>query len=126
MSPIHALTRDPNNKVIAGVCSGIANYFGWDPTVVRAVFAISLLFGGSGFFVYLVLWLVMPEGPAIQPVEEFVFEEQVYPAPTNFGQPYPQPYSQPGDAYNQAYPQPDNTSGQAYPQPGDAYNQPNN
>ncbi len=62
MNPQRTLMRDPNNQVIAGVCSGIANYFGWDPTLVRAVFGISLLFGGAGFFVYIVLWIVMPEG----------------------------------------------------------------
>ncbi|WRS30414.1 PspC domain-containing protein [Actinomycetaceae bacterium MB13-C1-2] len=57
------LVRDPNNKMIAGVCSGIAEYFGWDATWVRAAFGISLLFGGTGFFIYIVLWIVMPEGP---------------------------------------------------------------
>lgn len=68
------LVRDPNNKMIAGVCSGIAEYFGWDPTWVRAAFGVSLLFGGTGFFIYIVLWIVMPEGP-------------IYPAPPQWTDP---------------------------------------
>lgn len=51
-----------NDKMIAGVCAGIAEYFGWDPTVVRlAYFLISVLFAGfPGLLAYLILWIVMP------------------------------------------------------------------
>ncbi len=55
------LYRDPQNAMIAGVCSGIAAYFGVDATIVRLIFIIALFFGGAAIPVYLVLWLVMPE-----------------------------------------------------------------
>lgn len=55
------LYRDPDNRVIAGVASGIAQYFDIDVAIVRIVFAISVLLGGSGILVYIVLWLAVPE-----------------------------------------------------------------
>jgi phage shock protein PspC (stress-responsive transcriptional regulator) len=55
------LYRDPNNMLIAGVASGIANYFQIDPIIVRLLFVASLFFGGAGILVYIVLWVVMPE-----------------------------------------------------------------
>ena len=55
------LTRS-NNRMIAGVCSGIADYFGWDITLVRIVYVIATFFTAfSGGIVYLILWMVMPE-----------------------------------------------------------------
>jgi phage shock protein PspC (stress-responsive transcriptional regulator) len=55
------LYRDPENQVIAGVASGIANYFQIDPIIVRLLFVASLFFGGAGILIYIVLWIVMPE-----------------------------------------------------------------
>ena len=55
------LTRPKNNKVIAGVCAGIANYFNLDPVLVRIIWLVLLLFFGIGLFAYLLLWVVMPE-----------------------------------------------------------------
>ncbi len=49
------------NKKIAGVCSGIAEYFGWDPTVVRLAWVIFMLAGGSGILAYIIAMVVMPE-----------------------------------------------------------------
>jgi phage shock protein PspC (stress-responsive transcriptional regulator) len=47
--------------VIAGVCGGLANYFGFDPTVIRVVFALLTLFTAfSGVLIYFILWLLMP------------------------------------------------------------------
>ena len=55
------LTRS-NNRMIAGVCSGIADYFGWDITLVRIVYVLATFFTVvSGGIVYLILWLIMPE-----------------------------------------------------------------
>ncbi|MFA5134406.1 MAG: PspC domain-containing protein [Patescibacteria group bacterium] len=54
------LYRNPDDTIIAGVCSGIAAFFGIDPVIVRLLFGLSILLGGTGFFVYLVLWLIMP------------------------------------------------------------------
>jgi len=55
------LTRSTHDRTIAGVCAGIAEYFGIDPVLVRAVFVISALAGGPGLILYIVLWIVMPE-----------------------------------------------------------------
>lgn len=55
------LYRSANNKVIAGVCGGVAEYFEIDPTIVRIVWLLLAFPGGVGFLAYLVCWLVMPE-----------------------------------------------------------------
>ncbi len=55
------LTRS-NDKMIAGVCAGIADYFGWDPTLVRVGYVLLSIFTVfAGVLAYLVLWLVMPK-----------------------------------------------------------------
>ncbi|MDL2222186.1 PspC domain-containing protein [Parabacteroides sp. OttesenSCG-928-N08] len=55
------LTRS-NNKMIAGVCAGIADYFGWDPTIVRIAYTLLSFFTVfAGVLCYLVLWMVMPQ-----------------------------------------------------------------
>ena len=46
--------------MIAGVCAGIARRFGWDPTVVRVVAAVSILLPGPQIIAYLILWALMP------------------------------------------------------------------
>ncbi len=54
------LFRDPDDKVLAGVCSGIANYFDLDPIWIRGAFAITFFAFGSGVLLYFVLWAIMP------------------------------------------------------------------
>jgi len=54
-----ALVR-PRNRVIAGVCSGLAARFGWSPTVVRLLFVLSCILPGPQFLVYIALWVLMP------------------------------------------------------------------
>jgi phage shock protein C len=53
------------DKVIAGVCAGIAEYFGWDVTLFRVVFVLVSILSVAfpGILVYLVLWVVMPRPP---------------------------------------------------------------
>lgn len=65
------LTRSTTDKVIGGVCSGIAHYFGIDPVIVRLL-AVALVFaGGMSILLYPVLWLIMPAAySAQQPVSE--------------------------------------------------------
>ncbi len=46
--------------MIAGICAGLAEYFGIDPTIVRVLFVLFLLAGGSGILLYLILWLIIP------------------------------------------------------------------
>jgi phage shock protein PspC (stress-responsive transcriptional regulator) len=55
-----ALTRRQDNKVIAGVCSGLADRFGLAPNLVRLLFVLSCLLPGPQFVIYLALWVVMP------------------------------------------------------------------
>lgn len=54
------LARVEEGKMIAGVCTGLARYFGVDVTVVRLVFALLALFAAGGVLLYLILWLIMP------------------------------------------------------------------
>jgi len=58
------LTRSRRDRKIAGVCGGLAEYFGWDPTVVRVVYVVVSVISAAfpGLLVYLILWMVMPEG----------------------------------------------------------------
>ena len=58
---VRKLTRSTTDRRIAGVCGGLANYLTVDPVVLRIIFLISLVFGGLGFWAYLVIWLVAPE-----------------------------------------------------------------
>lgn len=51
------------DKVIAGVCGGIAERLGWDPTVVRVIAAFLLFSGGSAIPIYLVIWAITPVAP---------------------------------------------------------------
>ena len=48
-------------KKLFGVCSGLANYFDIDPTVMRALFIIAVLMAGTGVLVYIILAIIMPE-----------------------------------------------------------------
>ncbi|MCU1245350.1 MAG: hypothetical protein JWN02_1260 [Acidobacteria bacterium] len=56
------LRRSRNNKMIAGVCGGIAEWLGWDPTLVRVLYVLGSIMSVAfpGTIVYLVLWALMP------------------------------------------------------------------
>ena len=56
------LARPRRGKMIAGVCAGIADHYGWSTGTVRLVFLLFGLFG-AGELAYIVLWLVMPKAP---------------------------------------------------------------
>lgn len=53
--------RDGEEKVIGGVCSGVSHYFDIDPIWLRLIFAISFFGFGAGFWVYIILWVIIPE-----------------------------------------------------------------
>jgi phage shock protein C len=58
------LYRSRNNRMIIGVCAGLGEFFGIDPSIVRLVFVAGALFGfGSFIFIYLVMFFVVPEEP---------------------------------------------------------------
>jgi len=55
------LYRSEQRKVFGGVCGGLAEYFGWDVTILRVLWVVATIFMlGTGLIAYLVLWLVMP------------------------------------------------------------------
>ena len=54
------LYKSNSNKMIAGVCGGIAEYFNVDPTLVRLAWVVFALFAGSGLLAYIIFALVMP------------------------------------------------------------------
>jgi len=56
------LYRSKSSRIIAGVCGGLAEWLGWDPTLVRILYIIlSVATAFSGIIVYIVLWILMPE-----------------------------------------------------------------
>ncbi len=57
-----ALNRSHQDKLLAGVCGGLAEYLGWDATLVRIIFALLTIFSAAfpGILVYLILWILMP------------------------------------------------------------------
>ena len=57
------LRRSRKNRIIAGVCGGIADWLGWRPTLVRILYVIVSIIsvGFPGILVYIVLWIVMPQ-----------------------------------------------------------------
>ena len=57
------LYRYPQSGMLAGVCAGIAEYFGWDTTWVRLGWALFTLLGGSGLLAYIIAAIVIPKAP---------------------------------------------------------------
>jgi phage shock protein PspC (stress-responsive transcriptional regulator) len=57
------LQRSRRHKMIAGVCGGLADWLGWDPTVVRIAYVLVSVLSAAfpGILVYLVLWVLMPQ-----------------------------------------------------------------
>ena len=57
------LYRSRTDKIIAGVCGGLGDYFNMDPLIFRIVFLLLLFAGGSGFWLYIVLAILIPKEP---------------------------------------------------------------
>ncbi|HSZ98914.1 MAG TPA: PspC domain-containing protein [Streptosporangiaceae bacterium] len=56
------LVRSRKGRMVAGICAGVAEYFGWDVTLVRVIVAvIAVLTGGAGLLAYLAAWAIIPE-----------------------------------------------------------------
>lgn len=62
MSSNKRLARSSSDRWIAGVCAGVAEYFGWDPAIVRLAYVLLSVCsaGFPGTFIYIILWLIMP------------------------------------------------------------------
>jgi len=60
--PANRLRRSRRNRMLAGVCGGLAEWLGWEPTLVRVLYVVVSLFSVAfpGILVYVVLWIVMP------------------------------------------------------------------
>jgi phage shock protein C len=65
-TPAKKLYRSTTNTMLGGVCGGFAEYFGWDPTLVRIIYALVSIFSAAfpGIIVYVVLWAIIPKRPA--------------------------------------------------------------
>ena len=58
---IKRLYRSKKDRMIAGVCGGLAEYFEVDPTIIRVAWVVFSLMGGSGILAYIICWLIVPE-----------------------------------------------------------------
>jgi phage shock protein PspC (stress-responsive transcriptional regulator) len=103
------LYRDEYHKVLGGVCSGLAEYFDMDVTVVRLLFAFTVIIMGVGIIPYIVLWIVLPKKGYVynnynNPTVDYTVPPQQpdqagAPQPANpFANPYDNPYS--GNPFN--------------------------
>ena len=61
--PSGKLHRSTSNRVLAGVCGGIANWLGWNPTMVRVLYIVISILSVAfpGILAYIILWIVMPK-----------------------------------------------------------------
>lgn len=57
------LMRSSTDKKIGGVCAGLADYFDLDPTLIRVLWLLAVLFAGCGLLAYIILWIVLPLAP---------------------------------------------------------------
>jgi len=57
------LYRSVTDKMVGGVCGGLAEYFAIDPVIVRLIFVLAVIFGGSGILAYIILWIIIPQKP---------------------------------------------------------------
>jgi phage shock protein C len=62
-SDIKKLYRSRSDRIVGGVCGGLGKYLSIDPTVIRILYVLFALTGGSGIFIYLILLLIIPEEP---------------------------------------------------------------
>ncbi|WP_291856797.1 PspC domain-containing protein [Marinilabilia sp.] len=60
------LFRDPDSRVLGGVCSGLGSYFGVDPIIFRLLFIVATILYGTSFLAYIVLWIAIPKAVTVQ------------------------------------------------------------
>ena len=71
---VKKLYRSNDQRMLAGVCGGLGEYFNLDPTIVRLLFVAFALVAGGGLLLYLILWLLIPQEPTAE-VPEVPAEE---------------------------------------------------
>jgi len=62
-APVRRLYRSLRNRKIAGICGGLGDYLNVDPTLIRVLWILLILYGGTGILIYLILWVVVPQEP---------------------------------------------------------------
>jgi phage shock protein C len=72
MSP--QLKRSETDRVIGGVAGGIAERLGFSSTLVRLAWVVSVVFGGFGILIYVILWVALPKSPALTPATRIAEE----------------------------------------------------
>jgi phage shock protein C len=63
VDPTRKLYRSKTNRQLAGVCGGLAQYFNFDATLVRVLFVLLAVLGGSGLVLYVAMWIIVPKEP---------------------------------------------------------------
>ncbi len=66
MNEPRRLYRSERDRVIAGVCGGLGEYFDVDPVLIRLIFIVIFLFGGSGIVAYIIMWVLIPTESSIK------------------------------------------------------------
>ena len=97
MNGTKALTRSRYDKIIGGVAGGLAEYFGMDSAIVRVLFILFTLLYGVGFWVYIVLWIILRYGPLPRRWEQNV--------PPDFTSNSTPPFSSGGETQINPFPQ---------------------
>ncbi len=70
--PARKLVRSRDDRMIAGVCSGLGEYFSVDPTLIRLLFVFTAILGGPGLVAYIIFWIVVPPEPEVASVVESI------------------------------------------------------
>jgi phage shock protein C len=63
MDPARKLYRSKTDRKLAGVCGGLARYFNIDATLIRVLFVLLAVLGGSGLVLYVAMWIIVPKEP---------------------------------------------------------------
>lgn len=71
------LYRSRTDRMLGGVCGGIAEYFGVDPTLIRLLAVVLIVAGGAAIIAYIIAWIVIPEEPKNLSIEEKAEKENV-------------------------------------------------
>jgi phage shock protein C len=63
MADVRKLYRSRTNRQVAGVCGGLAEHFNTDATLLRVLFVVLAVLGGSGIVIYVAMWIIVPQEP---------------------------------------------------------------
>ena len=64
MAEVRKLYRSRTNRQVAGVCGGLAEHFNLDATLIRVLFVVLAVLGGSGILIYVAMWIIVPQEPS--------------------------------------------------------------